>query len=231
MKTSHLLLIGFATLSLTACQTFDGFKQDLSTAGSAISAKVGSLKTADGNIDPETESRTATAATGVTNADSTNDNKANVVVNNDACPPLYVDPQLSHASEFYNPEKPSQGTEVSSLDLTNTASECNVDDGYKEVKIQLSFKGTLGPKAKRKDNDRPFFAYPYFVSVADKDGEELAKELFAASVTYETEQDSIELYETIRQRLPLNDDGSDPGYQIKIGFQLTEDQLFYNASR
>ena len=227
MKTSHLLLIGFATLSLTACQTFDGFKQDLNAAGSAISSKVGSLNTADGNIDPETENRTATTAT---NADSAQ-NKAKVVVNDNTCPPIYVDPQLSHASEFYNPEKPSQGTEVSSLDLTDTASECSVADGYKEVKIQLSFKGTLGPKAKRKDNDRPFFAYPYFVSVADKDGEELAKELFAASVTYETKQDSIELYETIRQRLPLNDDGSDPGYQIKIGFQLTEDQLFYNASR
>ncbi len=229
MKTSHLFLIGFATLSLTACQTFDGFKQDLNTAGSAISSKVGSLNTADTNTDSETEARTA--ATTATNADSSSTNKAKVVVNNNACPPIYVDPQLSHASEFYNPEKPSQGTEVSSLDLTDTASECHVADGYKEVKIQLSFKGALGPKAKRKDNDRPFFAYPYFVSVADKEGEELAKELFAASVTYETKQDSIELYETIRQRLPLNDDGSDPGYQIKIGFQLTEDQLFYNASR
>jgi len=88
MKTSHLLLIGFATLSLTACQTFDGFKQDLNAAGSAISSKVGSLKTTDGNIDPETEDRTASTTTVTTNADSTNDgSKANVVVNDNVCRP------------------------------------------------------------------------------------------------------------------------------------------------
>ena len=127
-------------------------------------------------------------------------------------------------------QNPSTKTEVSNLKLTDTASECKVDGEYIDVRLQLSLAGALGPKAKRKDNDRPFFAYPYFVAVTDSTGEELAKELFAASVTYDKNQDQISLVETIRQKLPLNSDGSTPGYRIKIGFQLSEAQLFYNAS-
>ena len=50
-------------------------------------------------------------------------------------------------------------------------------------------------------------------------------------MTYKADQEEIGLIETIRQRLPLNDDGSMPPYRIKVGFQLTEEQLFYNASR
>ena len=98
------------------------------------------------------------------------------------------------------------------------------------MRIDLNFHGHLGPKARIKPSDRPFFAYPYFVAVSDSIGNELAKEVFAASVSYEVGQDSIKLVETIRQRLPLDTDGQVPAYQVSAGFQLTEDQLSHNST-
>ena len=219
MKIQHILLIGCTALSLSACQTFNGLKQDLSAIGNGIS------KTAN-NVGNSVEKKVDTLK-----ADENIDNSATAIINDGACPPLSVDPQLSSMSEFYDMENPTKGSEVSTIELTQTTSSCKIEGEYLEVKIQLSFAGELGPKAKRKSGDRPFFAYPYFVAVTDNENMELAKELFAASVTYEKNQEDIGLVETIRQKLPLNEDGSTPPYQIKIGFQLTEEQLFYNASR
>ena len=226
MKLRTVLLISLASLSLSACQTFQGMKQDLSGFGSAIGKTTSSAKTKIHDITaPKPETEVALA-----NAKPKEIQKAAVVINDGSCPPITVDPQLNSVSEFYDMKNPSTTSEVSHLKLTDTASECKIDGEYLDVRIQLSFTGALGPKAKRKDNDRPFFAYPYFVAVTDSSEEELAKELFAASVTYDKNQESISLVETIRQKLPLNADGSNPGYRIKIGFQLSEDQLFYNAS-
>ena len=148
----------------------------------------------------------------------------------DTCPPIMVDPQLDSASDFYDMEKPSEANAISHVYLTRTASECAIEGDFLTMQIDLNFEGKLGPKARRKADDRPFFAYPYFVAVTDANGNELARELFAASVTYEENQNAVQLVETIRQKLPLSKTGRVPSYQIHIGFQLTEDQLFYNAS-
>ena len=59
--------------------------------------------------------------------------------------------------------------------------------------------------------------------------QKLAEESFAASVTYEKNQNRIEIVEIIRQNLPLKADGSAPVYEIHVGFQLTEDQLVQNT--
>ena len=226
MKTQHILLISLATLTLGACQTFNGIKQDLSSFGKAVGTTASNVGTSVSNATQSTVEKV-----------KGDGESATVIMNDpdammsDTCPPLSVDPQFSTMSEFYDMEQPSEDTEVSNIELIETKTTCHVEGEYLEVKIELSFAGALGPKAKRKDGDRPFFAYPYFIAVTDEQGNELAKELFAASVTYKKDQEEIGLIETIRQRLPLNEDGSLPPYRIKAGFQLTEEQLFYNASR
>ena len=215
MMTKNTFLLIATCFSLTACQTVEGLKKDFGSFGNSVSNKVTDIKT-------DMTSKKETDIAG---------NEAPIIISDGTCPSIDIDPQLNNMSEFYDMQKPTKGTEVSNLKLTNSKSACQVAGEFLEVNIELTFAGKLGPKAKRKDGDRPFFAYPYFVAVTDSNGEELAKELFAASVTYEKNQEKIELVETIRQKLPLNDDGSTPDYKIQIGFQLTEEQLFYNASR
>jgi hypothetical protein len=111
-------------------------------------------------------------------------------------------------------------------------SQCDVsaDGQMLAMRLDLKINSMLGPKARRTNNDRPFFAYPYFIAITDTQGNELAKEIFAASVTYDVDQNNLSLIETINQQLPLNEDGSRPDYEVHIGFQLTDEQLFYNAS-
>ena len=73
------------------------------------------------------------------------------------------------------------------------------------------------------------FSYPYFVAVTDEDGKILAKEIFAASVSYSSEQETIKQIETINQLLPKTRDASD--YTVLLGFQLNEEQLIYNRTQ
>lgn len=191
-----------ACFILAGCQTLEGMQKDFNELAGSIGSK--------------TQKQNA---------------KPVALIGDGACPPISIDPQLDSMSEFYDMEKPSANNEVSRITITGTQSACTRESDYLNMRIDLSFDGALGPKARRTKSDRPFFAYPYFVAVTDENGNELARELFAASVTYETGQDNIQLVETIRQRLPFEDDGTMPPYQVKIGFQLTEEQLFYNASQ
>jgi len=208
MITRHMMILACSALLLSGCSTWEGLQRDFGTAVTSVGKSVDNLSAKTQKAEP-----------------------APVVYNGGGnCPTIIVDPQLDRMSEFYDMEKPSASSEVSTIRLAGTQSECELEGEFLNMRIDLNFAGNLGPKAKRKESDRPFFAYPYFIAVSDGEGNELARELFAASVTYNKNQDSIELVETIRQRLPLNDDGSVPSYQVQIGFQLTEDQLFYNAS-
>lgn len=203
-----LPVLALSLLFLSGCSTWEGLQRDVGNAVTSVGQSVDNLNN---------KSKASSPASVVYNAGGN-------------CPSIIIDPQLDRMSEFYDMEKPSIESEVSTIRLVTTQSECEIDGEFLNMRIDLNFVGNLGPKAKRKESDRPFFAYPYFIAVNDGEGNELARELFAASVTYKKNQDSIELIETIRQRLPLNDDGSVPSYQVQIGFQLTEDQLFYNAS-
>lgn len=190
-------------ISLTGCQTWNGLKSDLSTLSDATSQKIASLQS--------------------------NEAKAPVLEDLN-CPAIIIDPQLDSISEFEDMTKTDENLLVSRAALSQTKSSCEFTDTTVDMQLDITVTSQLGPKAKRTENDKPYFAYPYFISITDSEGNELAKEIFAASVSFENDQTAIELVETINQSLPLNEDGSLPDYQINIGFQLTDEQLFYNAS-
>lgn len=153
-----------------------------------------------------------------------------MTLENPICPPVIIDPQLSTLTEFYDEQKTSDSQKVSSVHLARASTICNNDADYLTLQIDLAFDGKLGPKARRKSGDQTFFAYPYFIAVKDNDGNEIVKELFAASMTYGSKLNSQSIVETVRQKLPYNNDGTLPSYQIHVGLQLTQSQLFYNAS-
>ncbi|HPF78529.1 MAG TPA: hypothetical protein PLF01_04455 [Alphaproteobacteria bacterium] len=210
MNYRLLSMVAASSLLLSACgSTLEGIQRDFGNFATSIDEKVGDMKSSDNAAKPA---------------------EAPVTLAGDACPSIMVDPQLDSMSEFEDMENPSKETEISTVHLMSTKSECTLDGEFLTMRIDLSFDGQLGPKARRKNGDRPFFAYPYFIAVMDSEGNELARELFAASFTYTAEEDHMSVVDTIRQKLPLNDDGTVPAYQVQIGFQLTEDQLFYNSS-
>lgn len=202
-----LVIIALAFL-LPACQTFSGIQADLKDLGQTVSTKAQSLNRSDDN----------------TNTDQS------VALDNPLCPSIIVDPQLDTLTEFYDETKTADKYKVSYVHLARASTKCEQGKEYLTLTIDLAFDGSLGPKARRKQGDQPFFAYPYFVSVKDENGQEIVKELFAVSMQYKSDQEQQSVIETIRQQLPYNDNGTLPKYQVHVGLQLTQNQLFYNAS-
>jgi len=218
MKNTYILTLAcISALGLSACtSTWEGLKSDFGTFGSKVS---------------ETSSELATKAKTTTlNAKTATQNKvASLRSSNPLCPPLTVNPALDSITEFYDPAKTDDSQIVSTLRLTSTEATCERNGDLVAMEINLNFDGQTGPKATRKDGDKPFFSYPYYIAVKDLDGVELSKEIFAAGITYNSDQSAVLHKETIRQRLPLKN-GKAP-YIIETGFQLSPEQLAYNAKQ
>ncbi len=156
------------------------------------------------------------------------DDKASVIIQDKLCPPVQIDPKMANITEFEDPTKTADNMKISQFKLIDSNTLCELDGDYVSMQIDLTFEGTIGPKAKRNDGSKVFFSYPYFVSVNDIEGNELAQEVFAANVSYGKGETNKKIVETIRQRLPLEDNIAP--YQIGVGFSLTDEQIQYNTT-
>jgi hypothetical protein len=147
-----------------------------------------------------------------------------------SCPEVRVVDDLSSLSEFTDPTNPSPGTLVSEVTMTREGGACvyNSEDRTVAVQITLDFNSRLGSRAKIYKGDKPNFAYPYFIAVTSPNGEIVAKEVFAASVSFNSDQQNLLHNETLRQIIPLKNMRQGPDYTILVGFQLTDEQLSYN---
>lgn len=96
--------------------------------------------------------------------------------------------------------------------------------------MKLIFNGKLGPKGREKVSDKPFFSYPYFVAVTSPGGKIMAKEIFAASMTYGSHESTHSYFEKLREVIPISSKENAKNYKILIGFQVTKDQLAYNRA-
>ena len=112
--------------------------------------------------------------------------------------------------------------------MSESQSTCTYNDRSVTVDLKLAFDGNLGPKGRKTSKDKPFFSYPFFVAVTSPSGKILAKEIFAASMTYDAGQNEQIYFETLRQIIPTDNRSQGAGYKVMIGFQLAEKQLDYN---
>ena len=150
-----------------------------------------------------------------------------VMANNEGCPQIAVVDDLKTLTQFEIPSAPTPGTKISSVAITGMESSCALTDKTVAVNIGLRFDGQLGPQAADWATESRSFAYPYFVAVTTPAGEILSKEVFAATIRYENGEMAITQQEKMRQVIPLPEKTSASGYEILIGFQLTEDELQY----
>lgn len=189
-------------LSLGACQTVQGIKKDFS------SIKVPKLNLINEN-EPVEEMQ-------------------QINVNSDTnCPQIEIVNELSSFSEFSG-SSASESNLISRVNLNQVESSCDIENNQVILDLRLAFEGKLGPKAKRSKNDKPFFSYPFFVAVTNPSNVILAKEVFAASMTYERNEDTHNYFENMRQIIPITSSTQAGKYKVMIGFQLNEDQLRYN---
>ncbi|MGH1456915.1 MAG: hypothetical protein ACRBDI_09055 [Alphaproteobacteria bacterium] len=146
------------------------------------------------------------------------------------CPQVEIVDDLSSISDFTNPQKQNKANLVSRVDLRSAESTCKLASKSAVVDLKLIFDGKLGTKGRANKSDKPFFSYPFFVAVTSPSGKIMAKEIFAASLTYPPNETSHTYYEKLRQIIPIKGKDQARYYKILIGFQVTPDQLNYNRT-
>lgn len=146
------------------------------------------------------------------------------------CPRVDVVEELRNLVEFDNQNAPSKNNITSTVTIADAKSSCTYDQRSVTMDLKLVFNGALGPIGQINNGDKRSFSYPFFVAVTTAGGEILAKEIFAAGMTYEPGQTTQTYYESMRQIIPVETTDSGSNYKILIGFQLGPDQLAYNRA-
>ncbi len=201
MKYLNFLSLSFCILSLAACQTWDSVVEDI------------------GNLEiPSIISPSAS------------DPRSEAFVISSNCPTVEIVEELSMINEYIDISDPQSYNLVSSANLMQAESSCSYSGKSATVDIKLAFESRIGMRGRLKDKDRPFFSYPFFVAVTSPDGSILAKEIFSASVTHSSGQNSQTYYESMRQIIPIIDPARGSRYKVLIGFQLSQDQLNQNRA-
>ncbi len=151
---------------------------------------------------------------------------SNALIND--CPDVKVVEELSLLTEFTNPALPTNDSMISRAHLALGQSTCTYTERSVSIDVRLSFESELGPRAKMKQSDTPFVSYPFFVAVTDDEGRILAKEVFAASMTFGKDETRHTYTEALRHVIPIYDREDAREHKVLVGFQLTSDQLAFN---
>ncbi|MFP4097181.1 MAG: hypothetical protein ACLFP8_00635 [Alphaproteobacteria bacterium] len=197
-KIKLLALCLACSITLSACQTLEGLKDD-------------AYDVTEGNI----------YIAGVTS------DTAEPLLRS-PCPKVEIVDDLSSISDFSNPRKQIEQNLISRVDLKSAESTCKLSSKTAIADLKLLFEGKLGPKGRNSSTEKPFFSYPFFVAVTTPTGRIIAKEIFAASITYATNEEEHIYFESLRQIIPIKSKNQANNYRILIGFQVTPEQLDYN---
>lgn len=146
------------------------------------------------------------------------------------CPKAEVVQELRNLNEFAPMAPSTPENEVSAVRIANIKTVCrDMATTNVSLDLTLTLTGSLGPRARTKPSDKPSFAYPYFVALTTDSGKIIAKEIHAASLSYDKGQDRVTQEETLHHTLPIRLAGGTAGpYRLLIGFQLSDEQLAYN---
>lgn len=200
----HFLILA-AVMGLTGCDTVSGAMTDVKGAFS----RLGGDKQADDAAMPAAEP--LIASDGVD------------------CPRVGVVEDLNSLTQLSD-DSGRIGTEISSARMASVQSQCAINDKNVIVDMDIMFEGRMGPKGRVKLDDQPSFSYPYFIAITTPSGSITAKEVFTATVAYESGQDTMNHAEQLRQVIPLTGEYNPSDFEILVGFQLSPAELAYNRA-
>ena len=200
---TKFLSLALLAITLTACQTWEAFKEDV------------------GSIDwPEIETAQSV---------KTYKSRDEFLTNGD-CPTIELVNELSLLSLFKDPQKTTAKGLSSTVSLSAGESTCEYNGKSVQVDLTLIFAAELGPMGREDINMEKAMQYPYFVAVTDETGKVLAKEIFTAPLTFEAGKTTAERVEKMRQIIPVENRSEGRSMKVITGFQLNKDQLAYNRN-
>ena len=103
--------------------------------------------------------------------------------------------------------------------------EIEEDDGKRtvEAELQLLFQAEKGPA-----NDSGEARFTYFVAVADRSDNVLARQTFDLTMPLRGNQTQARGTDVLEPTIPLKEGDTGASYVVYVGFDLTRDQLEYN---
>lgn len=156
---------------------------------------------------------------------------ARVAVLPENCPKLKIVEDLAEISQFAKPQEPRADELVSMARFTGLDAGCQVAGNSVILEMSLDFDGVLGPVGLKSGGSEANFAYPYFISVINPQGQILSKDVFALAMVYPQGQIQMHKQDRLRQVIPLMPGQSAGQFQVVVGFQLSTDELIYNRSK
>jgi hypothetical protein len=127
----------------------------------------------------------------------------------------------------FEPGRPAAADNVAAeVELADLVHTCKVNDRRAISTLSFSILATRRATASTGSLD-----VPYFVAVADAQGNILAKNNFTARLSFPAGQASVTGLEDIEETVPLTTGLRGPMFEILIGIQLTPEELDYNLAR
>lgn len=146
-----------------------------------------------------------------------------------ACPGVEVLPETRSMTYFEDPTAVAGGDPIARAALTRVRGGCSYDGNKVTVDVDLIMRGHIEDKGRKEKDRDSFMTFPYFVAISDAKGNVMDKEIFATAMKFPPKHDDIDHIESNRQMFMVDNAEMGKDYTITIGFQLTREQLQYNA--
>jgi hypothetical protein len=139
------------------------------------------------------------------------------------CPQVAIIRELDDMHD-YGTEKPSADQLVSEARMENVEGDCAYQENGIDITFDLNFIAGRGPRM-----GGNHASFPYFIAVVDPEENVLNKDKMTAEFKFSDDKDKkiVDQTEPLHVFIPLPQDKRDtgPGYQVLLGFQLTQEQL------
>lgn len=200
------------------------WKSDADSDDMKASNKDGKITIGGENLEEDTM--------GTQNADGsttlTAEDQSNIQIQPKECPDVAVLDELNSLYDFSDFSDPVPANSISTVWITGLDIKCKVTSEQTELFIDLIFEAHLGPKAEFKDGEEKTLEAPYFVALTDARGNIVAKKLHGIDMKFKSRDDYLIDKQTITKSLTKDEILGYGGFEVLIGFQLSEDQLNYN---
>ncbi len=140
------------------------------------------------------------------------------------CPSAVVVSDARHLYDFAPGGSGAADVRIAAR-ITIPAARCKIEDGRALVDLDVPFDAARGPGLRK---GRVEIEFSYFVAVADRFDNILAKEVFTATVKIGGDQERTSTVESIQQVIPLGADQDGSQFVIYVGFQLSREQIEFN---
>ena len=142
-----------------------------------------------------------------------------------ACPGGAILADAAKVTRFQGPGRDLTDV-VNQGEILEILVQCKYEKTAVVVNLQVAVAGQRGPADRTRKAD-----FEYFVAVIDPQGNIVTKEPFRVNFDFPANRDRLAIVDELEPRIPLKDLQQGPNYNLRIGFQLSPDELEWNRKQ